>query len=371
MSIEPENALVKILVLAKYGTLAASTRQRFMQFRPYFARHGVSIEISPLIKNEQVAKIGSRSFPIFSHLRAYLQRIKALIRGKDYDLLWIHGDLFPYFPGAFEKLAGLHGTPFVVDMDDAIFSTYDDHPRWPVRMLLRRKLEPLLSRAAACTCGNAYLKAYADQFCPTSVVIPTVVDTDAYVPLLRVSSARPVVGWMGSPTTWANVKPVLPAILSQVHIHGARFDVIGAGSQVHGLEGIRHSDWAEMNEIRDLQAMDIGIMPLIDQPFQRGKCGYKLIQYMACGLPVIASPVGVNSEIVEDGVNGFLARTPEEWSAALDRLLGDAELRREMGSEGRRKAEERYSLVAHQDRLLGVLRTAAEVPRGRGSSHQA
>jgi glycosyltransferase involved in cell wall biosynthesis len=355
---------VKVLALTKYERRAASTRQRFTQYFPWLAAHGIEVEISALLDDAYLERLarGERTGRRGA-LPAYAGRIRRLLR-RDFDLLWVQYDLFPYLPGLFERLVGLGGTPIVCDFDDAIFHLYDQHPRGLVRRLLGSKLAPLLSKASACICGNAYLKAYAERWCPNSIVIPTVVDTDLYRPVAHAPGARPVVGWIGSPTTWTNVEPLLPVILPLLAEAGADFHVVGAGPRAEGIRGITAIAWSEAGEISAVQAMDIGMMPLLDRPFERGKCGYKLIQYMACGLPVIASPVGVNSEIVEDGVNGFLVDGPEGWAGALRRLLADPALRRRLGAAGRERVERDYSLAAQQPVLLDVLRSAAGASAG-------
>lgn len=116
--------------------------------------------------------------------------------------------------------------------------------------------------------------------------------------------------------------------------------------------------WREESEIQNIQRFDVGIMPLLDEPFERGKCGYKLIQYMACGLPVIASPVGVNGQIVEHGVTGFLVKSQDEWLQALAFLRDNPGRRREMGQAGRKKMEAEYSLQATAPKLAALLRSA-------------
>ena len=350
---------MKILALTKYARRAASTRQRFTQYFPYLAGHGIEVEISALLDDGYLERLarGERTGRKGA-LPAYVRRVRRLLR-RDFDLLWVQYDLFPYLPGLFEGLVGLGKRPIVCDFDDAIFHLYDRHPRGLVRRLLGRKLAPLLSRATACICGNAYLESYAERWCRNSIVIPTVVDTDLYRPVPHAPDERPVVGWIGSPTTWANVEPLLPIILPLLGEAGAAFHVVGAGPRAEGIAGVKAIEWSEEGEIPAVQGMDIGLMPLLDRPFERGKCGYKLIQYMACGLPVIASPVGVNSEIVEDGVNGFLVNDPEGWAAALRRLLGDPALRQRLGAAGRQRVEQQYSLAAQQPVLLGVLRSAA------------
>jgi glycosyltransferase involved in cell wall biosynthesis len=143
--------------------------------------------------------------------------------------------------------------------------------------------------------------------------------------------------------------------------HNARFLVVGAGHAAEGdtFPGMELREWSEASEIADVQAMDIGIMPLLDRPFERGKSGYKLIQYMACGLPVVASPVGVNSEIVAEGLNGFLAANNDGWRQALSTLIGEPGMRRRFGQVGRKLAVKSFSLASQEPRLIQLFRSLA------------
>ncbi len=203
--------------------------------------------------------------------------------------------------------------------------------------------------------------------------MPTVVDTDAYGPAQGDRGERPVtLGWIGSPSTWAFVKPLVPLLSQAAQRYDLALRVVGAGPQAEIPPRFSFLPWSEPEEIALIQGMDIGIMPLPDEPWARGKCGYKLIQYMACGLPVIASPVGVNSEIVDHGENGFLAATPQEWAKAIAALAGNAELRRRMGEAGRVKIERAYSLAVHGPRLAGMIRDVLEkglARRTKGLGH--
>ena len=353
---------MKLLALTKYGSQAASTRQRFLQYEPALRQAGIGLQCSPLLGNDYLADVlAGRRATRRSIASAYLRRLKAIGDASSADVIWLHCEFLPFWPGFAERLAArIAGRPIVFDFDDAIFHMYDENARWPARLLLEGKLEGLLKRVTACTCGNAYLRDYAARFCPNSIILPTVVDTAAYRP--KPKRRGPVtIGWIGSPSTWPNVRPMLPLLKELIASHKIKVRAVGAGEAAiqDRFEGLELIDWTEAGEIADVQAMDIGIMPLIDQPFERGKSGYKLIQYMACGLPVVASPVGVNGVIVDEGVNGFLASSEAEWRDALVRLIADASLRKEFGNAGRQRAERDYSLVSQAPRLIELLKSAA------------
>lgn len=355
------NGQIKVVALTRYGSLAASTRQRFLVYREHLAAHGVSLELRPLMGNDQVARIAQRGrASAVRGLTAYPARMRMLLRERDAHVLWIHSELFPFVPGWLERLAYGRRAPVVLEFDDAMFHRYDEHDSPSVRYALGGKFPRIMAAAQACICGNQYLLDYAEKWCQNSVIVPTVVDTDRYFVRGEEAAGPLAVGWIGSHSTWANVLPLLPTILQVCRRHGAEFRVVGAGPQAQGIDGVTAVAWSEAEEVAQLQRMDVGIMPLLDLPFQRGKCGYKLIQYMAVGLPVAASPIGVNREIVRDGVNGALAATPEEWTKALDELLGNARMRRNYGRAGRAIAEERYSVRANRDQVLEVLLSAAQ-----------
>ena len=347
---------MRILALMKYGARAASTRQRLLQFVPDLKCSGVEVEVSALLDDEYLARLanGNRtSRPDIA--MAYLRRVLAIWRIRSFDAVWVHYEAFPYLPAAFERIVALSGRPIIYDYDDAIFHQYDAHKNGMVRWLLGKKLVPLLRRASICICGNAYIREYSAQYCSNTIVIPTVVDTDVYRPVPEKSEQVLTVGWIGSPSTWSYVEPLLPEILPCIAAAGAIFKVVGAGPRAKGVPGVEAIDWTEESEVRDVQSFDIGIMPLPDEQWARGKCGYKLIQYMACGIPVIASPVGVNAEIVEEGENGYLVQNSADWRTALKTLLADATLRKNLGKKGRLRVIERYSLQSQAPRLLAVL----------------
>lgn len=349
---------MRMTAFAKYDRMAASTRQRLLQYVPYLASQGIEVDYHPLLGDQYVDALATgRSYSRAEIARSYVRRMKALAGGVETDLIWVYAELFPHLPGLFERLAFRSGKPVVYDFDDAVFLPYDTNPNPLKRALLGGKLEPLLRGASLCLCGNAYLRDYAARFCENSIILPTVVDTDVYRPAAKGEEGPVTIGWIGSPTTWPYLRAILPVLEQLAKRHGTRIRVVGAGAAAEQdrFEGLELADWSEEREVAEVQKMDVGVMPLPDEPWARGKCGYKLIQYMACGLPVVASPVGVNGEIVADGISGYLATGVVQWEQALSTLAGDAGLRRAMGEAGRSRIVADYSLAAHAPRFANAL----------------
>jgi len=352
---------MRVTAFTKYDREAASTRQRFLQFGPSLATAGIELRHLPLLGNDYVRSLATREHWSRAALfRSYARRIVELLRGPSTDLIWIHAELFPYLPVVFDKLVFRSGVPIVYDCDDAVFLKYNDNRNPLVRLLFSGKVEKLIAGADAVTCGNEYLKDFAAHYCARTVILPTVVDTDVYVPQ-PASRKSLVIGWIGSPTSWHNVRPILPVLRDVCAQTNARFRAVGAGLEAEQdrFPGMELVDWAEDREVAEVQGFDIGIMPLVDAPFQRGKSGYKLIQYMACGLPPISSPVGANTSVLTADC-GIFADTEGEWRSALTRLLENEDLRKRYGRSGRERAVAHYSLEAHAPRLISLFKELAE-----------
>lgn len=355
---------MKVLALTRYPRSGASSRTRFYQYVPCLEKEGIEVTVSSLLTDDYVASLQRGQRDTRDVLQCYAARIRALRSGSRYDLLWIEKDPLPWLPAWFESLLLPPGSRYVVDYDDAVFHAYDLHRSGLVRRTLGGKHMSLMRGSALVVAGNTYLAEYAVRAGAACVkVLPTTVDLERYSVGSPTGNGVPVVGWIGQQATARFLQPLAETFRSLAAAGLADFAVVGIDASRYGLP-MRSITWTETSEVQALQTFDIGVMPLDDGPFEQGKCGYKLVQYMACGLPVVASPVGVNAQIVEHGVNGFLARTEDEWADALRTLSSDAALRRRMGAAGREKVERSYSLQSAAPRLAELLRLAATHTRG-------
>lgn len=357
---------VKALMLTRYERSGASSRIRMLQYGAALQKEGVEALLNPFFNQSYLERLYSGQSTLGPTFAAYARRAGQLTRAGQADLIWLEKEAMPWLPWVIEHALLPKDVPLLVDYDDAVFHRYDLHHTAFVRRLLGRKLDKLMASASLVTAGNRYLADRALAAGAKRVeIVPTVVDLTAYtIRPKSLSRQAPTIGWIGTPSTWAEyMAPMMPRLLQAAEAADARIITVGAGRAVDAHPLLVNLPWTEESEVACIHAMDIGIMPLIDTPWARGKCGYKLIQYLACGLPVIASPVGVNAEIVEHGVNGFLATTDTEWAEALRTLLHDPALRARMGQEGRRKVEHDYSLQVWGPRVAQMLRHVADEGR--------
>jgi glycosyltransferase involved in cell wall biosynthesis len=346
------------LFLTRYACLGASSRLRVYQYLPYLTENGFKATIAPFFGNEYVSGLYSGNISRVSVFKAYIDRLRFILKVRHFDFVWVEYELLPWLPDWIELSLLPGGVPLVVDYDDAIFHRYDQHRLALVRSVLGKKIDVIMRRAALVIVGNDYLGAHARQAGAKRVeLLPTVIDSTRYAVIGKAEVSPVTIGWIGSPTTAQYLRLVVPALRAMIASHNARIIAIGANSsQLHDLP-IEIRPWSEDTEAADIQQFDIGIMPLPDDRWERGKCGYKLIQYMASGKPVVASPVGVNNMIVSQGVNGFLANTDSEWCDSLKLLCEDAGLRKRMGDAGRSRIDRDYSVQVAAPRLAELLRS--------------
>jgi hypothetical protein len=352
---------MKVLFLTRYGRLGASSRQRCFLYLDELRSAGIDAEICPFLDDEYVRNLHSgRVFNIPLVLRSYGRRLIKLLRTHRYDLLWIEKEALPWVPAWAEfALLRVAGAGIVLDYDDAVFHAYDRHPSRLVRQLLGRKIDRIMAHADLVTVGNAYLGRRATAAGATAMAeLPTVVDMRDYPKQGRIQErdrASFTIGWIGSPLTSCYLETLRPSL---VELHARlplKIVLIGAATTALAGLPVERVAWSADTEASELSRLDVGVMPLPDLPWERGKCGYKLIQYMASALPVVASPVGINREIVIHGENGFLAETTADWVSSLFRLACEPELRHKMGIAGRRRAEANYSLATVAPKLIELL----------------
>ncbi len=354
---------MKLLVLPRYDRLGASSRLRMMQYLPWLEATGAEVTLAPLFSDAYVTSLQRNHRQLTEVVTAFARRIKALLHSSSFDLVWIEKELLPWLPTWVEQLLLARQIPFVLDYDDAVFHHYDQHRNPIVRALLGAKHPALMRAAAMVLAGNDYVANYARQAGATRVeIVPTVIDLERYPAATQTVSSRevkpPCVGWIGQRATASFLLPHKPLFERLASSGQARFAAIGIDAQAFALP-MESIGWTEQTEVAAITGFDIGIMPLPDEPFERGKCGYKLIQYMASGLPVVASPVGANCQIVAHGVNGFLAETPQQWEQALLTLLHDTTMRQRMGQAGRRRVERDYCIQVTGPKVAGLLKSAA------------
>lgn len=351
-------APLSVLVLCRYARLGASSRLRFLDYLPALAERGITTTVSPFFDDAYLRAYYAGGRDLTAVLRAYGRRLWTLLRAGRYDVLWIEKEALPWLPGGWERWL-LGSRPYVLDFDDAWSLRYRMHRSAVVRRLLGDKWRRLLPHAVTTVCGNDGLATWAqDNGALRTVQIPTVIDLERYPPRPSPDNDVFTVGWIGTRSTLPHLASVGEALAQLCASGPARLRLIA--NQSIDLPGVPVDfiPWREDREAELLAGIDVGIMPLPDQPWERGKCAYKLVQYMAAGRPVVASPVGANAEVVLDGETGLLATTTAEWLTALQRLRDDAALRTAMGTAGRHRVEQRYCLQVQADHLAETLRSA-------------
>jgi glycosyltransferase involved in cell wall biosynthesis len=351
--------MTRVLLLARYSHKGASSRLRTLQYVDALSRRGFDFTVDHLLDDAYLDDLyAGRRVAWLPVARAYVRRAR-LKRSLDrFDTVWLEKEAFPWLPAFVERWLLGGAAPLVVDYDDAIFHRYDVHRSAFVRRVFGDKIDAVMRLAAVVVAGNDYLADRARRAgAPRIELVPTAVDVDRYaVRDARTASAPFTIGWIGTPHTARNLCDIAPALRRVARAGDVRFVFVGCPP---GLDlGVEYEarPWSEATEVDDLRTFDAGLMPLRDAPFERGKCGYKLIQYMACGVPVVAAPVGVNTTIVRAGTNGFLATTATEWYEALDALRSDPVRANEMGLRGRALVETDYSTRAVVPRLEAILR---------------
>jgi glycosyltransferase involved in cell wall biosynthesis len=363
---------IRVLALSPIPEEGAGCRFRIAQFIPYLESVGIDVTLQSLFTPEffrLVYKKGQYLRKAVTFAALSLKRLASLTSSSRYDLIFIYREVLPLGPPLVERwLASRSRPPIVLDFDDAIFlPSVSEANRFIATLKQPGKMSTIVRLSDHVIVGNDFLAQYARRFSDHVSMIPTSVDLTRFVPRAPVASdpARPlVIGWIGSPTTGRYLDTLSPVLQKLAKRHRFVLRISGTADPVTipGVE-VDNAPWMLEHEVELFNTCDIGVYPLPDDDWSRGKCGFKAIQFMACGVPVVSSAVGVNREIIADGVNGFLASEDGDWLVKLDRLLSDADLRRRFAEAGRQTIAERYSLSVNAPKLAATLRAVAKEPR--------
>jgi len=353
---------VRVLFLNKYTAGGPSSRYRVLQFLPYLEARGIQATVHALHDDNYLASrySGAKTSPLYL-ARRVASRLSVLAGASNYDLVFIQKEMFPHLIDVPEWFLSRAGVRYVVDLDDAIHLMYRSG-------LMLRKIPRVLSHACLVLAGNRYLENYARRYNENVVFFPTVVDTDKMYPKHPRDSGNPrdsaenkpaIAGWMGTPETIKYLAPIIPAVESTAKSVPLSLLVVGATIPSTPSLHVQSKAWSEATEADDLRAMDIGLMPLADDEWSKGKCALKLLQYMSAGVASVTSPAASAPEFVRDGENAWIARDVNEWRDRIDRLARSANLRAEMGKLARATVEADYSLRTWGPRFVDALEWAA------------
>jgi glycosyltransferase involved in cell wall biosynthesis len=348
---------MKVLFLPQTSELGPSSRYRVYQLLPLLRKSGIECEVSPAIDSDLYAsaylKPGGHRPIGFAH-KIWRRRRADLERIAQFDAVFVQKGVFPGLHAGFERRFAAR-KPLVFDFDDAIWLPREGGSPLPRALHREHVVQDILRHAAAVIAGNGFLAEYARRFNQNVMVIPSAIDLQRYPPQLKTAAmnagGQPVIGWIGSRTTL----PYLGALRRVFEKLQVIPRVIASGDPAVLGFAVDFRSWRLESELVELTQVDIGIAPLPDTAWEQGKCGVKLLQFMACGIPVVASPVGVHNAIVRHGANGFLARNPVEWCKHLGELIGNAPLRERLGRAGRETVEQHYDVRTVAERVASVL----------------
>jgi glycosyltransferase involved in cell wall biosynthesis len=355
----------RILAFTVKPRESADSRYRILQYHSVAARDGVHIEHRSLM--------GSRYFRwqienshLFLRLLLYplllLQRLwQVLVAAPSYDAVWISREMAPLGPPVYERLLLWRSKRVVLDVDDALHISDKQSSRWLPRLLRNyEKFGRLASRYSVVVCGNEYLADFYRAHGANVCIVPTVVEVGRYARIAHLEAKVPRIGWIGTPLNKHHVELLRPALSQLAALRRFELVLVGLNEPLDfELPNVRYIQWKLSDELDFFAHFDIGIMPLIDSHFARGKCAFKLVQYMAARLPVVGSPVGANCDVIDHGRNGFLAGTQEEWLTALRTLIDDPALRRSMGEHGCELVRRSYSVENAWPVYKAILRETA------------
>ena len=342
-------------------------RFRFEQFMQFLESEGFEITYSFLLNewdDRKFYKRGNYLLKCWIAFKCVIIRLFDVLRASRFDYIIVYREAHFWGWAIFEKLLSKSRAALLFDFDDAIWlndiSESNKNLSWLKSSAKTAKIAQL---ANVVMVGNSFLADYARQSNHNVVIVPTVIDTTLYKYRGAVDSTPVTIGWIGSTTTLKHFQNAIPALTAIKEKYGNKVNfkvIVDVDYSVDELV-LKSTKWSKDTELDELNKVDIGIMPLPDDKWSCGKCGFKGIQYMALGIATVMSPVGVNTDIIEHGVNGFLALTDSEWIDCLSQLVESVELRRRLGEAARKTIDERYSVRSQESNLLNAIELAGKL----------
>jgi len=355
---------MNILFLTKYDDLAASSRLRAFLYQKKIDSSRSNVDVQPLLSNVYLEKKFKKQHVSFIYLiYLFFRRVFFLLNIAKYEVIVIHIELFPFIPPIFEWLLFRTNKKIYFDYDDAIFHTYDLSKNLVIKSLLSSKIAYLMRMSYGVIAGNIYIEKYAKKSGAKNIlVLPTVIDIEEYAKVPKKTSTGKIftIGWIGSPSTSKYLEIVREPLSRLGNKASITLYIVGGDStQKISIDNINivYVEWSEKSEQKALSEFDVGIMPLHDEPWDKGKCAFKLIQYMASFLPVVASNVGMNTEIIFNRGTGYVAENSNEWFESLYKIYCDHNLRKTMGSNGRILVEKDFTIQSRLSEFENFIRS--------------
>lgn len=351
----------KVLFIFPYPLgKAASQRFRFEQYFKFLNQHQIEYESKPFLSDKtwNILYLPGRFVEkTLAILKGLFSRFLLLFRLKEYDYLFIHREATPVGPAFFEYFASQWlKKKIIYDFDDAIWiPNSSESNRFFSFLKGYSNVKHICRWAYKVSCGNDFLVQFAKQYNNQVVYNPTTIDTENHHQFIKNQTEKPlIIGWTGSHSTIRYIYQVYPVIQKLAQKHDFIFRIISDLPPDETIAQLEFVKWKKETEIEDLLKLNVGIMPLENDKWSSGKCGFKALQYMALGIPAVVSPVGVNTKIVDHSINGFICETEQEWFDALDKLLSDEALRINMAKQTRSKIELNYSVHSNETNFLGL-----------------
>jgi glycosyltransferase involved in cell wall biosynthesis len=359
MPLEKKGKKIFFMVPAPVG-ISPGQRFRFEHYLDLLASHKIEYKIGSFysLKDWNVLYTkGKAAQKIWIVCKGFIKRGIDLFRVIPYDYVYLFREAAPVGPPVFEWIiAKLLRKKIIYDFDDAIWiPVTSQYNRIAGYFKWFSKIASICKWSWKVSVGNDYLATFAEKYSKSVVMIPTVVDTEKSHNKVQDHSAdRPAIGWTGTFSTLKYLDIVLPVLQDLQNEIDFTFIVIADRDPQLPLSDYRFIRWRKETEAQDILAMHIGLMPLYDDEISKGKCGFKAIQYMSLGIPAVVSPVGVNSVIVDEGINGFICTNTTEWKTRLLTLLENPQMRKQMGDEAKRKIVLNYSVTATRNKFLDL-----------------